>query len=153
MKSIVTTIVGIAAALAVMALGIFIPKALLAQEESKYFSEEQKRETTAAPTMMPQPLPTTEPITSPLPGAGHALDLEWLYNAKSLIENETYLKLREPLPFEMSMETAAFMAQNELELLSCSERCRAATRRSSVSKAASCADIRTTCFRFIPAAA
>lgn len=118
MKSIVTTIVGIAAALAVMALGIFIPKALLAQEESKYFSEEQKRETTAAPTMMPQPLPTTEPITSPLPGAGHALDLGWLYNAKSLIENETYLKLREPLPFEMSMETAAFMAQNELELLS-----------------------------------
>lgn len=118
MKSIVKTIIGITAALAIMALGIFIPRALLANAESRYFSEDRIKETTAAPTMMPQPLPTSEPITSPLPGAGHALDLGWLYNAKALIENETYLKLREPLPYEMNMETAAFTAQNELKLLS-----------------------------------
>lgn len=118
MKSIVKTIIGITAALAIVALGIFIPKALLANAESRYFSEDWIKETTAAPTMMPQPIPTSEPIGSPLPGEGHSLDLEWLYNAKRLIGNETYLKLREPLPYEMNMETAAFTVKNELELLS-----------------------------------
>jgi|GEM_PF-2713026 len=112
MKGSLTTILGIAAALAIMLMGIFVPKALLKAEESRYLAMEWGQYAAVTPRTDPGPTPT------PLPGKGHELDVGWLYMAESMLNDEGALFVREPLSFEMSMEQAARTVANELELLS-----------------------------------
>lgn len=106
------TVLGIAAALDFMLLGVLIPKALLVRAEDQYLAVEWTQDSGANTAIEPRA------TAAPLPGEGHEIDLVWLWEALALIQDENELSLREPLSFEMSMEQAAQTARNELNLLS-----------------------------------
>ena len=108
MKSKILSAAGIAAAIMIVLAGVFIPKLLLKSLEESYEREQILAWRSAL---------SADPTPTPSSGNSGTINKRWLSEARTLLENESSLVLRDPTDIELSMEQAAATVRRELDVL------------------------------------
>lgn len=105
MKKRLASILLTAAAAAVIAVGMLVPKALLQYEETRYEQDRYAAERIAFDAL---------PMTTPVNDLTGPLYIQWLKAARELLKNESSLIPRDPTASELTMEEAVITARSGL---------------------------------------